>query len=187
MTVVAPVALSVEAASRYLELAARHVLSGVHPYAGDPFQRGADLEVAGQELVVATPSFAGALRRATGGGSVVVLSLGTGDSPALVVGGGWEIEVPANPDEWWEVASAVDLQVNGLEFVLTGPEGRWAVLVLPDALLVGGPPEFVAAYFGTPEDKRHEAEVFSDLTAGPDAYDGLRRLAGYVRSSGQTS
>jgi hypothetical protein len=157
------------------------VLTGVHPFAGDPFQRQPELEVVGEELNVWTDAFPARLHRATGAATVLVMSSVRGPDDRLLVSDGWELPLVDPGRSWWEVASEVDLVHNGLEFVLSDASASWAILVLPDAQLVAGHRPFIRAYFGGDLGTQEAAQVFLSQVSAPEGYEEFRRLATYLR------
>lgn len=166
-----------------LGLALGTVLSGVHPFAGDPFQRREDLEVVGEELTVWRADFPARLRRASGQATVLALRSQRGDDDRIEVIGGWELPLPEDEKRWWDVASGADLVWNGLEWLLLDRSAAWAILVVPDAQLVGGDRRFTQAYFGGELGKEEAAGVFISQVTSPEGYEEFLRLAGYLRFS----
>lgn len=155
------------------------VLTGVHPFAGDPFERRDDLEVVGEELSAWVDDFPRRLRRASGGTTAVALRTQRGDDDRIEVLDGWEVDLAA--DGWWQTASSIDLTVNGLDFVLSDDTASWAILVLPDAQLVGADAGFCDNYFEGDAGKREAVDIFLATVGEPEGYEEFQRLATYLR------
>ncbi len=144
------------------------MLTGVHPFAGDPFLPRSDLEVVGDELRVGTDQFPARLRRAIAAPTFLALRSQRELDDRIEVTDGWELPLSSpsrDSPPWWDVANAADLVYSGLEFVLTDSTATWAILVVPGAQLVAGDRRFTQAYFG--DDTRAGDKVVGEMVPSP--------------------